>query len=1033
LRGFDAPPETTSPFNAERLPAPHIPSGLGLTLPLPKRLGPLWLFALIPAVVYSLPLLAIAFPVSQLFIAGLTTSALLIVIARYVLGVHDFRIFLALGLTPIACFIGGSMVLDTLHDRPQLARSALVVMTIATLVMTALVAAFYRGYLLADESVPPVPAPTPTRRPIVAPLIATVQTAIVAFDLYYGPVVAKPDSRWYGTTDLVLALLAVNLLALGLTALLRESNVPNPASILRAFLTYGARDPGAGGVWRHSIDRHMRLVLFGAFIALVSFAVPVSLQWFRGSDQQLVLERRTNAGEAELKIADSLEEQTTLIASGWTARPMNDEEASAYFGRRSDASTFATAVIDQAAFRKQLGAQQPPPTTRIGPPIVPSALDSYMSAVFAPLDFLMKLLFGVPLLIASGVWNVFAIAPVLLVAFTPIALDAWIAQLRSSSSSRSAWENVTDRLALSTTTAIDPLGQRVRESDHIFIGQENQFGAPVLLHRALLNEHCYIVGDSGSGKTSLGIMPMLIQLIRSPGTADPIIILDLKGDSALFNTAREEAELRGRDFRFFTLEKGQASHYFNPFLQYEREFRTDIQVCQLLLDSLSLNHGEGYGRGYYSKRNRRLLLDAIEHPSKPQTFRELYDVITELAKGEDIKEAFELVATVHALTKYPQLESHHDPEQTIHFPTALEKGQVVYFWLPAAIESVSAREIAKLALFGILSAAIDRQRLNPSAPRGPYYVFIDEFQRLAGENFKIILEQARSFGIAAILANQSISDLKTPDTDLRPTVQTNTRVKFFFSIQDAAEARALSDISGEEVVHRRGWSRSRDLTSFLQVGPRQMTESVSEATKPRLSISDIRRASDHPNQFAFFVSRGSGLSQFGGLPIVVSGGWPMSFESYRRRRDTPWPRRGPKPALKEIPKEWIEQGERFAAEEEAREKKPWRQALRKLGVMAPRAPEPTLEEGRALTAKLKEQTDGLTAKLMADPRNSRETRARFLPEPEAVSYAAVAVSEVEPKTIDAEADRTARQRRAALIQQIIEEKRQRETHGPQPG
>ena len=475
--------------------------------------------------------------------------------------------------------------------------------------------------------------------------------------------------------------------------------------------------------------------------------------------------------------------------------------------------------------------------------------------------------------------------------FTPLSVDAVIAYLRRSSSSSSTWENITDRVALSKTEAVDPLGQRVKESDHIYIGRELQFGAPVLLHRTLLSEHCYIVGDSGSGKTSLGIMPMLIQLVRSQETA-PIVILDLKGDSALFNTAREEAALRGQEFRFFTLEKDQPSNFFNPFRQYERKFRTDIQVCQLLLDSLSLNHGEGYGRGYYSKRNRRLLLNAIEHASKPQTFEDLYNVINELAKTEDYKEAFELIATIEALTKYPQLGNAQsaDPEQTIHFPSVFAKRQLVYFWLPAAVESVSAREIAKLALFALLSAAIDRPRLDPTAPRGPYYVFIDEFQRLAGENFKIILEQARSFGISAILANQSVSDLKTPDADLRPTVQTNTRVKFFFSIQDAAEARALSEISGEEIVHRRSWSQNQDVTSFLRLGPVGRTESVQEAVKPRLSIADIRRASDHPNQFAFFVSRGSGLSQFGGLPVVVSGGWPMSFETYRRRRDTHWPK-----------------------------------------------------------------------------------------------------------------------------------------------
>ena len=45
------------------------------------------------------------------------------------------------------------------------------------------------------------------------------------------------------------------------------------------------------------------------------------------------------------------------------------------------------------------------------------------------------------------------------------------------------------------------------------------------------------------------------------------------------------------------------------------------------------------------------------------------------------------------------------------------------------------------------------------------YLVVDEFQRIAGENFRIVLEQARSFGLGAILANQTVSDLNTPSVD----------------------------------------------------------------------------------------------------------------------------------------------------------------------------------------------------------------------------------------------------------------------------
>lgn len=150
-------------------------------------------------------------------------------------------------------------------------------------------------------------------------------------------------------------------------------------------------------------------------------------------------------------------------------------------------------------------------------------------------------------------------------------------------------------------------------------------------------------------------------------------------------------------------------------------------------------------------------------------------------------------------------------------PELIEHRQVAYFWLPAALESISVREIGKLALFCLLTAAIDRQRTT--GQRRQVYLVIDEFQRLAGENFKVILEQARSFGLSTILANQTQSDLKTHDIDLTPTVRTNTRTKLYFAVTDPDEVRTLSNASGDEVALIQSYTRGAS-TREEQPGPR---------------------------------------------------------------------------------------------------------------------------------------------------------------------------------------------------------------------
>ena len=455
--------------------------------------------------------------------------------------------------------------------------------------------------------------------------------------------------------------------------------------------------------------------------------------------------------------------------------------------------------------------------------------------------------------------------------------------------------------------AKDDTGRSIREAEHLFLGVEPAQRFPKLLDRRAINEHCHIVGQTGSGKTSLGLMPLLIQLIRGhalPASGDKnepsarsalvtMIIIDMKGDPTFFQTVRAEAKARGQKFLFFTPEKGKVSYFYNPFRSFASETRTFIQLVQLFLDSLSLNHGEGYGRSYYTRRNRQAIFEALNHPSKPGDFEALKEVMAEMIQKAEYKDAFETFSTVFALAEYKNLitteeQEQNAPETIINMEQAIEEGQVVYFWLPSAIESVTTREIGKLALFSILSAAIDRKLTRPDAPPRQIYLMIDEFQRIAGANLNIILQQARSFGISAILANQAISDLKLPGEDLRPVVRANTRVQLHFTVGEPEEMNALSKLSGEEVRVTKTWGTTENLMKFF-VRRSTKTETWSEGVKNRLTVNDIASIGDHPLEFVANISRGSGYTQFAGLPFRVRTTWPISEELYNERQNTPWP------------------------------------------------------------------------------------------------------------------------------------------------
>lgn len=385
-------------------------------------------------------------------------------------------------------------------------------------------------------------------------------------------------------------------------------------------------------------------------------------------------------------------------------------------------------------------------------------------------------------------------------------------------------------------------------------------------------------------------------------------ILDLKGDNALFQTAQAEARAAGRKFKWFTNEIGKSTYAFNPFQQKDAHGISLNQFCETILEALHLNHGEGYGRSYFSRMARRWLSANLRRRPHVGSFEELYNLTADeraAASPQERQDIMELVAVLESLASFEQLnltivgspDRQRVVNNAIHMPEALAENQVIYFWLPAAIEAASVRELAKLALYSLLTSAYSNQRqvgdeTDPEKRRRKAdrkaFVVIDEFQRIASENFKIVLEQARSLGVGAILANQSLADLQTKDTDLRPTVQTNTRFKLCFSATDPDQQKRIMTTSGETKTWRYSFSNPTD--SVFMPGNISVTGfSASEVVVLRINRNDVIEISDNPRMAICHISRGSGYSQFSGYPFPIEMDFSITKEEHAKRMAAKWP------------------------------------------------------------------------------------------------------------------------------------------------
>lgn len=661
---------------------------------------------------------------------------------------------------------------------------------------------------------------------------------------------------------LVIVILLALLVALRQTSLLKS--LSTFATAFQLFWQYDAHRSAAGvyqleGIWH---DRSLRLAAITGAIALMAAAILPAAAYF-----PLTLD---DAAPWKAVVASSDETVLTWIIDTALVRPQYDEYRAA---RQQDLAGF---------------------------------LNSSSEAwIWIDLE-------GISRGRVYFLWTAFCSCLCCLI--IPTAVAACVVVTISAPIVTAIGEEVLDDENLEFVTNWDGLIDQIQDSpdpierNSLFVGVHADVGYPVIAHRSMLREHGHILGDTGSGKTAIGIAPMVTQLIRMAGrdaTANGIerssvVILDLKGDPAMFHGARIEAEDAGLPFRWFTNQKGLSTYVFNPFLQSHVPYLTTTQWSQTLNQALSTDYGEGYGQSFFSGENEKVLtrlLSAFDLSS----FRQLSEYIVdgkldllgkklrftrkELDDAQALFSALGSLAPVEALNVMSE-DGHCDSvlENQIDLPSVLQSPQVIYFYLRAGIEPSTVRRIGKLALQCLLSASANL----PSNASGQLqtYLFIDEFQQIVSQNVELLLRQARSMNIATVLAHQTISDLMINDTDLTPTVQGNTRFKQYFAASDLNQQKTLIESSGETIDFVHSWSHGQ---SFGEKPSESFTESMNESIQPRITKNDIIRMTDDRTTSVVQLPRGSGYAQFGGFPLIIKGMYHITEDEYAARLATPWP------------------------------------------------------------------------------------------------------------------------------------------------
>lgn len=457
-------------------------------------------------------------------------------------------------------------------------------------------------------------------------------------------------------------------------------------------------------------------------------------------------------------------------------------------------------------------------------------------------------------------------------------------------------DGYTDRLLHSRNT---------QERNTLFLGCFVGDEFPILLDRKLLNEHMHILGATGTGKTALGLAPLIIQLIRR--NDGPVIIVDAKGDPFLMNLARQEAKRAGRTFKWFTNKPGRSTFVFNPFLQKHLCRLSLEEIVGVLLQCFNLFHGTDYGRAWFTANSHALFRRAITTFLKPtsqstsqygdaplHSMRHLHQRLKQItSESKEFEAAQHLALVVESLTALEQLNlsPDKDPEgkilkHAIHMPEVIREKQVIYFYLTATTDISTVTEVARLALFTTLAAAMVHKQETNETPKVSF--ICDEAQVLISQNLSNVMAQARSMGLSCVLAHQTLDQLNPPGGgNFQQLVLNCTTVKQWFAVRDPESQDYLSKISGKVPQVEASWrlgpvdfAKALFSPVFAEPDDKGVTSYQMRMTSVnRLDAEDISDINREQNQSVLIVERNHGYTQFVG-PLAVASEYALSEAEY---------------------------------------------------------------------------------------------------------------------------------------------------------
>lgn len=363
------------------------------------------------------------------------------------------------------------------------------------------------------------------------------------------------------------------------------------------------------------------------------------------------------------------------------------------------------------------------------------------------------------------------------------------------------------------------------------IGFTKDRDLPLDIENNYLMRHLAIIGQSGVGKTVLGMNLLWQQTARGGGW----LFIDAKLDKDTRDQLAYMTRVFGREDEFYVMnvDDPENSNTYNPLLNGDPD-----EIASRLLNLLPSSDNNPGSDFYKQSANYALtvLVGALQEAKKRYTFTDLAIMLQSAAAINEVESLVPYDSQAYmvlqvfldtfkkkdksgvsvdvdrlkqilggmsgriaqfAQGKFGKVFNTTTPE--IDITDVVRNSKMCYVMLPTMGKDTAALNLGKMVLSDLRTAVAAMQGLTESErPNPPFICFADEMGSYVMPGISRVFEQARSAGVMMIPAFQTFANLASVSPEFEEMIIGNTWTKCFFKLGSVDSATKAAEIVGQE-------------------------------------------------------------------------------------------------------------------------------------------------------------------------------------------------------------------------------------------